>query len=100
MYMYTELIKLMKFSFFIFINIAQHVHPAREITTQSKTDNLTDDKKTDNYEAHDDHISTTGLQKVLLSVGAAAMAITNPWRGGKISPIELNSLLFFSLYYK
>ena len=52
----------------------QHTHPDQQPP---------DDDSHPGGGAYPTHIPTTLAQKVLLSAGAAAMAITNPWRGGK-----------------
>lgn len=33
------------------------------------------------------HIPSTFFQKTILSVGAAAVAVTSPWRGGRWLPL-------------
>ncbi|KAK2165516.1 hypothetical protein LSH36_49g07013 [Paralvinella palmiformis] len=45
------------------------------------------DKSARDRTLYPNHIPTTLLQKTLLSVGAAAMAITNPWRGDMVATL-------------
>jgi hypothetical protein len=53
-----------------------------------------DEPSPDSEKAYPTHIPTTSFQKALLSVGSAAMAITNPWRGGMA-----HHLFIFYMHY-